>query len=155
MSGPTCFAVKGRHVLQMAHEIPADRPVVLSCGQARARGSHYHRAAAKPVSGADKPGADMMTENSKTPRQPALRSETRQTNWRRANLAKYTAHLAVQRALVSGALQKQSCEVCGSEAVDAHHDRYDEPLNVRWLCRRHHVRLHKGGEDMFPVRLSE
>ena len=100
-------------------------------------------------------GADVMTEKPKTPRQPALRSETRQTNWRRANLAKYTAHLAVQRALVSGALQKQSCEVCGSEAVDAHHNRYDEPLNVRWLCRRHHVRLHKGGEDMFPVRRSE
>ena len=46
---------------------------------------------------------------------------------------------------------KQGCEVCGSETVDAHHDRYDEPLNVRWLCRRHHVRLHQGGEDMFPI----
>jgi hypothetical protein len=92
-----------------------------------------------------------MTKDSKTPRQPALTSETRQTNWRRANLVKYTAHLAVQRALISGALQKQGCEVCGSDVVDAHHDCYDEPLNVRWLCRRHHVRLHQGGKDMFPI----
>ena len=88
-------------------------------------------------------------------RLPALRSETRQTHWRRANLAKYSAHLAVQRALSSGTLQKLGCEVCGHAAVDAHHDRYDEPLNVRWLCRSHHVRLHYYGEDMFPIRRSK
>jgi len=93
----------------------------------------------------------MMPDDVKTTRPPLLKSQTRQTNWRRANLPKYRAHLAVRRALVSGTLQKQACEVCGHAAVDAHHDRYDEPLNVRWLCRRHHVRLHQGGEDMFPV----
>ncbi|MFC3167994.1 MULTISPECIES: hypothetical protein [Paracoccus] len=87
--------------------------------------------------------------------QPMLKSETRQANWRRANLPKYNAHLAVQRALSSGALQRQSCEVCGAETVDAHHDRYDEPLNVRWLCRRHHVKLHHYGEDMFPLRTQD
>ena len=92
-----------------------------------------------------------MAEDPKTPREPSLKSETRQTNWRRANMAKYTAHLAVQRALVSGALQRQGCEVCGNPVVDAHHARYDQPLAVRWLCRRHHVRLHHGGEDMFPI----
>lgn len=80
-----------------------------------------------------------------------LKSETRQTNWRRANPAKYSAHLAVQQALNSGKLDKKPCEVCGGATVDAHHDRYDEPLNVRWLCRRHHVKLHHFGEDMFPI----
>ncbi|WP_312531034.1 hypothetical protein [Paracoccus sp. (in: a-proteobacteria)] len=95
-----------------------------------------------------------MTDDPKTPRPPLLKSQTRQANWRRANLSKYTAHLAVQRALVSGKLEKQGCEVCGHEVVDAHHDSYDEPLNVRWLCRRHHIKLHHYGEDMFPVRYS-
>ena len=33
------------------------------------------------------------------PAVPALTSNTRQTNWRRANLLKYSAHLAVRRAL--------------------------------------------------------
>ena len=61
---------------------------------------------------------------------------------------RYQAHLAVQRALMSGALEKQACEVCGAAKVDAHHDRYDEPLNVRWLCRCHYVKLHQHGEDM-------
>lgn len=81
-----------------------------------------------------------------------LKTDTRQANWRRANPGKYEAHLAVQRAVKAGELDKETCEVCGVEAVDAHHDKYDEPLRVRWLCRRHHTRLHHYGEDMFPIR---
>jgi len=81
-----------------------------------------------------------------------IESETRQADWRRANPIKYDAHLAVQRALKAGQLERQSCEVCGSDAVDAHHDQYEKPLQVRWLCRRHHTRLHHYGEDMFPVK---
>lgn len=92
-----------------------------------------------------------MPKDPKPSRSALLKSQTRQADWRRANLSKYMAHLAVRRALVSGSLEKQRCEVCGHDAVDAHHDRYDEPLKVRWLCRRHHVRLHQGGEDMFPL----
>lgn len=80
-----------------------------------------------------------------------LKSNTRQTGWRRANPLKYRAHLLVHKALAAGQLQKQPCEVCGAKVVDAHHDRYDEPLNVRWLCRSHHTQLHYYGEDMFPI----
>lgn len=80
-----------------------------------------------------------------------LTSKTRQANWRRANPLKYFAHLAVHQAISSGKLLRQPCEVCGVETVDAHHDHYDKPLNVRWLCRRHHTKLHFYGEDMFPV----
>ena len=92
-----------------------------------------------------------VTPDPAGPMPPALKSDTRQTNWRRANLLKYSAHLAVQRALASGQLQKRPCEVCGAETVDAHHDHYDQPLAVRWLCRTHHVKLHHYGEDMFPI----
>ncbi|AIC29674.1 hypothetical protein IE4771_PA00168 (plasmid) [Rhizobium etli bv. mimosae str. IE4771] len=74
-----------------------------------------------------------------------LKTDTRQSNWRRANPAKYDAHLAVQRAVKAGELEKQTCEVCGIEMVDAHHDQYDDPLKVRWLCRRHHTRLQHYG----------
>lgn len=83
-------------------------------------------------------------------RDPILSSDTRQTGWRRANPSKYAAHLLVQQALNAGRLRKGPCEVCGALKVDAHHDSYDDPLAVRWLCRRHHIRLHLGGEDMFP-----
>lgn len=78
-----------------------------------------------------------------------LRTNTRQANWRRQNSEKYLAHLTVQRALKSGELIRQGCEVCGNPQTDAHHDDYGDPLTVRWLCRQHHTRLHNGGEDLF------
>ena len=84
-----------------------------------------------------------------------LKTDTRQANWRRANPVKYNAHLAVQRAVKAGDLEKQTCEVCGTKVVDAHHDQYDKPLKVRWLCRLHHPRLHHHGEDLFPIRRRE
>lgn len=84
-----------------------------------------------------------------------LKTDTRQANWRRANPEKYRAHVAVQRALSAGALTKGKCEVCGASATDAHHDDYTRPLDVRWLCRQHHTRLHSGGEDMFPAEVRQ
>jgi hypothetical protein len=41
-----------------------------------------------------------------------------------------------------GFLKKMPCEICGEEKVDAHHDDYMKPLDVRWLCRKHHVEYH-------------
>ena len=36
------------------------------------------------------------------------------------------------------------CEVCGIEKnIHAHHDDYDKPLEVRWLCALHHRELHR------------
>jgi hypothetical protein len=63
----------------------------------------------------------------------------------------------VQRALASGDLVKGSCEICGDATVDAHHDDYRKPLEVRWLCRQHHVRVHATGcdGDFFPVNLDD
>ena len=48
-----------------------------------------------------------------------LKTDTRQANWRRQNAEKYRAHLTVQRALKSGNLTKQGCEVCGNLQTDA------------------------------------
>jgi len=39
-------------------------------------------------------------------------------------------------------LKKQSCEVCGEIKALGHHDDYDKPLEVRWLCPKHHIELH-------------
>jgi hypothetical protein len=53
------------------------------------------------------------------------------------------AHVAVGNALSRGDLVKGPCEVCGTtEKVQAHHDDYSEPLQVRWLCVMDHKRLH-------------
>lgn len=61
---------------------------------------------------------------------------------RRANPEKEKAHRAVQYHLSTGDLMKQPCEVCGSVYSEAHHDDYSKPLEVRWLCRTHHLEAH-------------
>ncbi len=48
----------------------------------------------------------------------------------------------VNQAIKRGAITRQPCEVCGATKVDAHHDDYNEPLAVRWLCRPHHQQFH-------------
>ena len=42
-----------------------------------------------------------------------------------------------------GIIVKQPCEVCGKLKVDAHHDDYSKPTEVRWLCRKHHSWHHR------------
>lgn len=51
------------------------------------------------------------------------------------------AYNAVRYALQTGKLVRQPCEVCGTKA-QAHHDDYSKPLEVRWLCARHHAQHH-------------
>jgi len=42
-----------------------------------------------------------------------------------------------------GLIQKQPCSVCGSSLnIEAHHENYSKPLDVIWLCRKHHKELH-------------
>jgi hypothetical protein len=53
------------------------------------------------------------------------------------------ARRAAQNAISTGKLHRQPCEICGEVTpVDAHHEDYDKPLDVRWLCVRHHRQLH-------------
>lgn len=55
---------------------------------------------------------------------------------------KHRAHLLVQYALRDGEISRQPCEVCGIEKAEAHHDDYNKPLEVRWLCHKHHMEIH-------------
>ena len=54
------------------------------------------------------------------------------------NPEKHQARTAIGNALRDGRLERKPCEECGSMEVQAHHDDYSKPLDVRWLCFRHH-----------------
>ena len=55
----------------------------------------------------------------------------------------HEAHQAVQSAIRQKVLIKCPCVVCGSAKSMAHHDDYDKPLDVIWLCQIHHKERHK------------
>jgi hypothetical protein len=46
------------------------------------------------------------------------------------------------RKIVTGELVRRPCEVCGETKVEAHHDDYHKPFEVRWLCFHHHREHH-------------
>jgi hypothetical protein len=39
-------------------------------------------------------------------------------------------------------LIRKPCEVCSNPKSQAHHDDYTKPLDIRWLCRKHHLQIH-------------
>ena len=49
---------------------------------------------------------------------------------------------AVKYALRTGKLVKTPCQVCGELEVQGHHPDYSRPLDVVWLCRKHHHEIH-------------
>lgn len=66
----------------------------------------------------------------------------------RRHVAKYPerreARIAVGNALRDGRLVKGPCEGCDVTAgVQAHHDDYSRPFDVRWLCRDCHGAEHR------------
>lgn len=63
--------------------------------------------------------------------------------WIARNQLKRQAHKDVQNAVRRGKLDQRSCEVCGVKRAEAHHDDYSKPLEVRWLCRKHHAEHHR------------
>lgn len=62
------------------------------------------------------------------------------------------AQSRVNHAKERGELVPQPCEICGSLKTDAHHDDYNKPLDVRWLCRKCHANWHSKHD---PKRVSE
>jgi ribosomal protein S27AE len=62
--------------------------------------------------------------------------------WRDNNKNKTKAHRLLNRAIHNGAIKRKPCENCGEVKVEAHHDDYNKPLEVKWLCHQHHNELH-------------
>ncbi len=55
---------------------------------------------------------------------------------------KHFARQAVTQALKNGRLVREKCRVCSSEQSEAHHPDYSKPLEIMWLCKKHHMAEH-------------
>lgn len=58
-------------------------------------------------------------------------------------MGRYRVYHKVLTALRNGTLTKQPCESCGEARAQAHHHDYSMPLDVRWLCAKHHAEEHR------------
>ena len=69
--------------------------------------------------------------------------------WREENPEKYAAQIAVNNAVRDGKLEREGCLFCDAPAHAHHHD-YTKPLDVTWLCPRHHKLAHASEENHAP-----
>lgn len=60
-----------------------------------------------------------------------------------ANFYKRQARDLVKAAIKYKRLVRLPCEVCGELKSQAHHEDYNAPLEVRFLCEKHHKELHR------------
>jgi hypothetical protein len=53
----------------------------------------------------------------------------------------YLAHQLVAYYKRNGLIKPEPCNICGKKA-EAHHPDYRKPLEVIWLCSKHHKEMH-------------
>ena len=58
------------------------------------------------------------------------------------NRHKYVAREMVKALVKTGEIKKQPCK-CGNPKSMAHHPDYAKPLEVVWLCHKHHYEEHQ------------
>ena len=63
-------------------------------------------------------------------------------SWRDRNKLKVLAHNLKNRAVQVGKLKPLPCTICGEEKSYGHHEDYNKPLEVVWLCHRCHTNVH-------------
>jgi len=63
--------------------------------------------------------------------------------WLKKNKDRQKVKDAVKYALRTGKLVKTACQFCGEIEVQGHHPDYSRPLDVVWLCKEHHMKIHK------------
>lgn len=70
-----------------------------------------------------------------------LKADTKRKN-NPVEAIKLRARYIVRHAVRDGLIKKLPCRICGNMDSEAHHEDYNQPLKVEWVCRKHHKELH-------------
>lgn len=99
-------------------------------------------------SGPHKPAKmkERMSEYNRTPERKEVARQRASEIRNQPGFGKIQAARTLFRcALEKGEIKRGACSVCGvTEKVCAHHQDYDKPLDVTWLCYSCHNRIHHG-----------
>jgi hypothetical protein len=63
--------------------------------------------------------------------------------YRNKNRKKVRAQVNLRSKIYAGIIKRMPCQICGEIKTDGHHTDYSRPYSVIWLCRKHHVAVHK------------
>ncbi len=81
-------------------------------------------------------------------------SERRGNNARRYsgnNLLKARVRNKLRYAVKAGKVDREPCCLCDATPAHGHHDDYNKPLDVTWLCGPCHVAYHAGWDALKPT----
>jgi hypothetical protein len=87
-------------------------------------------------------------ERSKLPERKKLNT-TIVKAWRQEDNKRQKCHNAVSRAIKRGILVRMPCIKCNSLKSLAHHENYNKPLDVMWLCQICHKDWHKHNKAIY------
>lgn len=67
------------------------------------------------------------------------------TKWKKNNPKKAAAHALIYWSVAAGVIQrKEKCEECDKVSkTEAHHEDYQKPLDIMWLCKNCHSKKHR------------
>lgn len=68
-----------------------------------------------------------------------------------ANRKKVNAAWRVGYEIERGRMRRGPCVVCGEPKTHGHHEDYDRPLDVIWLCPQHHKDVHSKVIDICNI----
>jgi len=68
--------------------------------------------------------------------------------WREKHPGGSYAQHRINYLIKKGEIKRGRCCLCGESKAYAHHENYNEPLDILWLCPSHHKKYHLGLVDI-------
>lgn len=63
-------------------------------------------------------------------------------DYRKRNKQKHSARCLVAYHLKRGNIVRLPCPFCGKKKTEAHHESHKNPLDILWVCKKHHMAIH-------------